>query len=46
VEEKFEAGDAFMVKAYKFRRIDADEDTEVFIAGAPVNDEAEEGELE
>jgi glyoxylase-like metal-dependent hydrolase (beta-lactamase superfamily II) len=44
--EKFEAGDAFMVKAFKYRRIDAEEDTEVFIAGAPVNEKAEEGELE
>lgn len=46
VSEEYEPGDAFMVKAYKYRRIDADQDTEVFIAGAPVNDEAEEGSLE
>jgi glyoxylase-like metal-dependent hydrolase (beta-lactamase superfamily II) len=46
VSEEYEPGDAFMVKAFKYRKIDADEDTEVFIAGAPVNDEAEEGSLE
>ena len=46
VSEEYEPGDAFMVKAFKYRRIDAEEDTEVFIAGAPVNDEAEEGNLE
>lgn len=45
-EQDYEAGDAFLVKPYKFRRIDAEDDTEVFIAGAPVNDQAEEGELE
>ena len=45
-DEEFQAGDAFMVKPYKYRRIEAEEDTEVFIAGAPVNDEAEEGQLE
>lgn len=45
-EEEFKSGDAFLVKPYKFRRIDADEDTEVFIAGSPVNDDAEEGDLE
>ena len=46
VSEDYQSGDAFMVKAYKYRKIDAEEDTEVFIAGAPVNDEAEEGNLE
>ncbi len=46
VEEKYQAGDAYLVKAFKYRRIDAEEDTEMFIAGAPVNDEAEEGKLE
>ena len=46
VSEEYEPGDAFMVKAHKYRRIDADQDTEVFIAGAPVNDKAEEGSLE
>ena len=46
ISEEYEPGDAFMVKAFKYRRIDPEEDTEVFIAGAPVNDEAEEGELE
>jgi glyoxylase-like metal-dependent hydrolase (beta-lactamase superfamily II) len=46
VSEEYEPGDAFMVKAFKYRRIDAEEDTEVFIAGAPVNDEAEEGKPE
>jgi len=46
VEEEYESGDAFLVKAYKLRRIDADEDTEVFVAGAPVDDEAEKGDIE
>ena len=46
IEEEYKSGDAFLVKAYKLRRIDANEDTEVFVAGAPVDDEAEEGDIE
>ena len=42
-EEQYRKGDAFLLRPYKLRRIDAEEDTEIFIAGAPVNDKAEEG---
>mgnify|MGYP002760565650 FL=1 len=45
-ETEYSEGDAFLVKPYKLRRIDAEEDTEIFVAGAPVNDQAEEGKLE
>ena len=41
-ETEFTSGDAFLVKPYKYRRIDAKEETEVFIAGAPVNDDTEQ----
>ena len=44
-QEQYREGDAFLVRTYKLRRIDAEEDTEVIIAGAPVDDKAEEGEL-
>lgn len=42
-EVEFEKDDAFLVKPYKLRRIDAEEDTELVVAGAPVGDEAESG---
>jgi|GEM_PF-202597 len=42
-EEQYRKGDAFLLRPYKLRRIDAEDDTEVFVAGAPVNDKAEEG---
>ena len=45
-ETDYSEGDAFLVKPYKLRRIDAEEDTEIAVAGAPVGDEAEEGEME
>jgi glyoxylase-like metal-dependent hydrolase (beta-lactamase superfamily II) len=41
----YSEGDAFLVKPYKLRRIDAEEDTEVVVAGAPVGDEAESGDF-
>lgn len=44
-ERSYEHGDAFLVKPYKYRRIEAEQDTEVFVAGAPVGDEAEQAEL-
>lgn len=40
---EYEAGDAFLVRPYKYRRIDAEEDTEFAVAGAPVEDETESG---
>jgi glyoxylase-like metal-dependent hydrolase (beta-lactamase superfamily II) len=40
-EVEYEKDDAFLVKPYKLRRIDAEEETEVVVAGAPVGDEAE-----
>ena len=46
VEEQYQEGDAFLVKSYKLRRIDAEDETRVFVAGAPVDDEAEEGDME
>jgi glyoxylase-like metal-dependent hydrolase (beta-lactamase superfamily II) len=42
---EYSQGDAFLVKPYKLRRITADEETEVIVAGAPVGDKAEEGKL-
>jgi glyoxylase-like metal-dependent hydrolase (beta-lactamase superfamily II) len=44
-EVEYGEGDAFLVKPYKLRRIDAETDTEIAVAGAPVGDEAEEGEM-
>jgi Zn-dependent hydrolases, including glyoxylases len=44
-ELDYSQGDAFLVKPYKLRRIAAGEETEVVVAGAPVGDEAEEGNL-
>lgn len=42
---QYTEGDAFLVKPYKLRRINAEEQTQVIVAGAPVGDEAEEGSL-
>ena len=39
--ESFEAGDAFLVRPYRFRKVEADTDTELVVAGAPVGDETE-----
>ncbi len=44
-EVEYEKDDAFLVKPYKLRRIDAEEETEIAVAGAPVGDEAEEDEF-
>jgi len=43
--EKYQKGDAFLVKPFKLRRIQAETDTELFVAGAPVGDEAEQKKL-
>lgn len=43
---EYSEGDAFLVKAFKYRRIEAEKDTEFYVAGSPVNDKAEEGKLE
>jgi len=40
--ESYQAGDALLVKPFKLRRIEAEADTELFVAGAPVGDEAEQ----
>jgi glyoxylase-like metal-dependent hydrolase (beta-lactamase superfamily II) len=45
-EESYTEGDAFLVKPYKLRRIDAEAETEVLVAGAPVADGVHEGELD
>jgi|APHM01.1.fsa_nt_gi Zn-dependent hydrolases, including glyoxylases len=45
-EEEYTEGDAFLVKPYKLRRIDAGTETEVLVAGAPVGDGVYEGELD
>jgi quercetin dioxygenase-like cupin family protein len=40
-KKRYEPGDAFLVKPYRYRRITADEDTVFFAAGAPVDDGVE-----
>lgn len=38
---EYSEGDAFLIECYKYRRIEAESDTEFAVAGAPVNDEVE-----
>ncbi len=45
-EIDYSEGDAVLVQPYKLRRIDAEQDTEVIVAGAPVGDEAESAGFE